>query len=226
VLTLTPEARELMRAGRAVLQPSDADRERVLAALLPQLQGGPGAESGNGTSVAAAATKTTLLKALGMLVGFGFAGAGLFLALRPAPPSTTTAAAPATPPPKTPATIEDVPEGVGSVVPQADSVKKPVVAPHRANHLAQEVAILSRASAELHAGRPAAALVALTEHQRKFPTGVLVEERTAARVQALCALGRTTEARAELGRLTRMSPNSPHEARARKACGFAVTENE
>jgi hypothetical protein len=88
-----------------------------------------------------------------------------------------------------------------------------------ADRLAQEVAILSRAGTELHSGRAAAALRALDEHQKKFPAGLLTQERTAARIQALCALGRMTEADAELARLARSSPESPHEARARQACG-------
>jgi hypothetical protein len=90
--------------------------------------------------------------------------------------------------------------------------------------LAQEVAILSRAGTELHAGRPAAALEVLDEHQRKFPRGVLTQERGAARIQALCALGRMKEARAGLARLARAFPGSPHVARARKACGSRLQE--
>ena len=80
----------------------------------------------------------------------------------------------------------------------------------------KRVAILSRASAELRSGRPAAALAALADHQKRFPSGVLAEERTGARIQALCALGRTTEAKAELARLARTSPSSPYESRARE----------
>jgi hypothetical protein len=40
----------------------------------------------------------------------------------------------------------------------------------------------------------------------------------AARVQALCALGRVDEAKAQLARLERMSPHSLPAARARQAC--------
>jgi predicted Zn-dependent protease len=92
--------------------------------------------------------------------------------------------------------------------------------------LAKEVAMLSQASADLHAGRPAAALTVLDEHQRKFPHGGLVQERTSARIQALCALGRMTDAQDELARFARTSPNSPHLARARKACGSGVTQRD
>jgi hypothetical protein len=87
-----------------------------------------------------------------------------------------------------------------------------------ADRLAEEVAILSRAETELHAGRYAGALRVLEEHQRKFPRGTLSQERTAARIRALCGLGRTSEANAALARL---SPGSLHEGPAREAC--AVT---
>jgi hypothetical protein len=84
--------------------------------------------------------------------------------------------------------------------------------------LAEEVALLSRAETELRAGRPAKALLALAEHQRKFPRGALAEERTAARIQALCALGLRDEANAQLAQLLHISPSSAHEGRARQAC--------
>lgn len=78
---------------------------------------------------------------------------------------------------------------------------------HTGDRLAEEVALISRAQNEISAGRSGNALKLLDEHQRKFPKGLLSEERVAARVQALCALGRTTEASAQLNRL---SPNSLH----------------
>ena len=91
------------------------------------------------------------------------------------------------------------------------------------DHLAREVALLSRASSELLAARPAAALQALDEHARRFPDGVLSQERAAARARALCALGRTKEGQAELAKLT---PGSPHAARAAKACASAPVREE
>ena len=57
---------------------------------------------------------------------------------------------------------------------------------HSPDRLAQEVALLSRATSALRSGRPADALTALNEHQSQFPKGVLAEERRAARAQALC----------------------------------------
>lgn len=84
------------------------------------------------------------------------------------------------------------------------------------SRLAEEVALLSRATSALHAGRAQEALSTLAEHQREFPKGHLSVERAAARAQALCQLGRKAEAERELARL---SPASPQAARARRACG-------
>ena len=93
---------------------------------------------------------------------------------------------------------------------------RPVGSHHVRDRLAQEVALLSRAQAALRSGKPAVALEALNEHERKFGNGLLAEERMAARAQALCALGRNAEADAQLAQL---SPNSLHGQSARQACG-------
>jgi hypothetical protein len=57
-----------------------------------------------------------------------------------------------------------------------------------------ELTLLQRARAAVASGRFSAALHAIAEHQRRFPTGHLLEEREALRVKALAGLGRTDEA--------------------------------
>jgi hypothetical protein len=220
---LNPEAEKLVQAGRAALRPSQADQERVFAALLPRL----GVAIGAGAA-AGGATRATLLKVSAALVGLGLIGGGLFLAQRSEPPPVNNVVpAPASPAPAVAPPVDPMPENVAPVAPPAEPTAKRVPVPSRsADNLAREVAILSRASSELRAGRPAAALKALEEHQREFPGGMLAQERTAARIQALCALGRTKQAETELARLARTAPDSPHVARARKACGFDSTKNE
>jgi hypothetical protein len=225
---LTPKAEELVQAGREALRPSDADRARVFQALLPRLGVGVGAGAAglNAASTAPAAPAASLaLKVAAAVVAVGIAGGGLFLALSSEPPkslSAATAPVPSTAQAKAP--IEKAHENASPTVPQAEAPEKraPAASSRPADSLAEEVVILSQASAELHAGRPAAALRKLEEHRRKFPRGALGQERTSARIQALCALGRTKEAQSELLRLARTSPNSPHVARARKACGSGL----
>jgi hypothetical protein len=86
------------------------------------------------------------------------------------------------------------------------------------DRLAEEVEILGRAASALGAGRSAEGLEALNEHQTQFPNGALAEERRAAKVEALCSLGRFPEAQSELVKLERTSPQSPISSRARQLC--------
>ncbi|MEO7033439.1 MAG: hypothetical protein ABI548_06175 [Polyangiaceae bacterium] len=87
------------------------------------------------------------------------------------------------------------------------------------DRLAQEVALLSRATSNLRAGRPSDALKALDEYQRKFPTGVLAVEQRAVRAQTLCTLKRVSEGRAEAAHL---APQSPAAARTNQICDAAA----
>lgn len=236
---LTPRAEELVRAGRAALRPSADDRERVFRALLPQLGGSPRGEGTTAPSAATVAATPILIKGLAALVGIALAGGGLSLALRlDPPPAKTHTTGPVRPVAVAPVVFGEsmgdstlkgrVRSPAGGTDVTGDSrvsaasrftpVDKRPVRSDRADSLAEEVAMLSRASADLHGGRPMAALRALGEHQRRFPTGVLAEERSAARVQALCALGRSHEARIEIAQLARTAPRSPHLAHARSAC--------
>jgi hypothetical protein len=84
--------------------------------------------------------------------------------------------------------------------------------------LGAETALLENARAALGRGDAAGALALLDEHERDFPRGVLVEERLAARVFALCGLGRTAEAERVAERLLRHSPSSPLRARVLQSC--------
>jgi predicted Zn-dependent protease len=88
------------------------------------------------------------------------------------------------------------------------------------DRFAEEVALLSKATTSLRAGKPAEALALLDAHRHKFPGSRLVEEERAARAQALCALGNRAEAAAEVARLERVAPQSPHLARVKRACGL------
>lgn len=93
----------------------------------------------------------------------------------------------------------------------------PVTAP-TASALAAEAALLQRAQTALAAGVPASALVQLEQHAREFPTGVLVQEREALRVVALCAAGREPEGRAEAAIFLRAHAGSVLAERVRGAC--------
>jgi hypothetical protein len=83
------------------------------------------------------------------------------------------------------------------------------------DNLTEEAGILSRAQSALHSGHAESALQVLAEHERRFKYGILAQERTAVRIQALCALGRVNEANTLLRGL---SPKSLTGESARQAC--------
>ncbi|HEY3493660.1 MAG TPA: hypothetical protein VGK73_03195 [Polyangiaceae bacterium] len=95
------------------------------------------------------------------------------------------------------------------------------VAPPSANvatTLREEAALLQQAQRALAAGDPKRALALLAEHERMFPSGVLGEERAAARILALCASGDEDQARALARALTSASPSSLQIPRIRRSC--------
>jgi len=212
---LSGRARELVSAGKSALRPSDADRERVLDALQSRL-GAPTPTPAPGD--AAAPIEAASTKAGWAWVALGLAGAGIMGTLyatstqpdapvaAPSATASTTVQALEPPPDELPEPPRE-PELAPQVVPSA-TVSPPPSARRAPDRLAEEVAILGRAAAALRAGRAADALAALNEHQSKFPKGALTQERRAARAEALCSLGRFAEARAELARLPKSSPQA------------------
>jgi hypothetical protein len=87
-----------------------------------------------------------------------------------------------------------------------------------ATSMSEEASLLQSAQRALAAGQAPKALSLLAEHERRFPSGVLAEERRVAKVLGLCALGRTEEAtilaRAFVGR----SPGSVLIPRLESSC--------
>jgi hypothetical protein len=71
-----------------------------------------------------------------------------------------------------------------------------------------ERALLDVARGALEREDGAAALATLEQHERKYPSGVLVQEREAIAIHALMILGRTSEALARAGRFRRHFPES------------------
>jgi len=214
---LSPLARELVQSGQGAHDPSAADQERILSALHTRIAAGEGQPEPDGSLPPPAP------KAPWGLISAGGIGAGLIAAaVAWSSPEPTPAVAP-TPVVATPA---PAPSAAVPVEPtQQPDASPPAGPPHSApapsskpnSRLAEEVEILSRATSALHAGRAEDALAAAAEHQKKFPQGLLTEERRSARAQALCLLGRTSEAKRELDRL---APSSPQAARARQRCGL------
>jgi hypothetical protein len=92
----------------------------------------------------------------------------------------------------------------------------------RAESLAEETRLLQAAQRELARKNTSAALTLLDEHAARFPRGVLAQERSAARVLALCDLGHSADARRAAEAFIRSAPQSPLVPRLRASC--ALTE--
>lgn len=226
---LSPEARGLVHVGQSLLRPSLGDRARVASALAsrlgaavfeaPELVGAPAPRS---------ASMWQNLSTLAAGVGLGIVALGLLVSSAPSSslPATEPSPARLAVPSSLASPLDTVPVGgavhagaaLGALEPEPSVTAARKRAP--ADLLAEEVAILSRATSALRAGQPADGLRWLARHQREFPNGRLVEERRSARIQALCALGKLAAAEAELARLAESAPRSPQLARARRACGI------
>jgi hypothetical protein len=216
---LDPESRELFQAARHALRPSATDRLRIRDALRFRITGI--------SHVPAPVSAATAGSGLGWLSFSALAAAvvvgGVLLAPR-SPQVPSVASAPSLvrsveAPAARPATAvePELPAGAAPPPTPAPTPELRAAAKSRpSDSLAQEVALLSRAETELHAGRFSAALQLLNTHQKTFPRGLLRQERVAARIQALCGLGRVKEANADLARVT---PGSLHDGPTREACG-------
>lgn len=232
---LSSHARELIEIGRSATLPTGADEARVLETLrvrlaalpaladpfqpsgLPRRSIRPGwkwwAAAGVGVALTAAA-------AVSQLSGR--------VTTRPRPPTSEESALQPSAIPESAEAREDSQRSEVVSLPAPPTAVLPVPSPSRKrqtgalptqteNHLAEEVALLSKATSALHSGRAQEALSVLAEHQRRFPAGALSPQRRAARARALCQLGRMAEARAELARLDESSPLA---SRTREFCGF------
>ncbi len=225
---LSPRAERLVRAVQEAYRPSDVDRARVLRAMQTRL--GEAVLPSDVSLQPPGAPRWFNPKGTGLtMVGIAVvAGGGLWFTLHsePARPVTQprvtnsvpdTVTLPKLAMPEVTAAPQPMPAQVaGTALPSSST--RPTAARRPRDGLSEEVAMLSRAATDLNGGRPENALKVLDEHERKFGNGLLAEERTAARIQVLCALGRTAEAKTELERLAQRSPRSPQVERARQAC--------
>jgi hypothetical protein len=235
-----PEASALVRAGRTAFSPTQVHRDRVLSALRERLGDAmldaPPHDASMGAKGARRFGRLGWLR--WPLVGIPAFGLGVALMMVglsywTIKPSIPTVAAPlvavaAAPPEVAPSEAAPaLPESSArSAPPPEDRAPSPPIAgavrprgPSRVDGLSEEVRLLSNAERDLSHGRAEDALRALTEHERRFPTGALAEERLAARVQALCLGGRRNEGRVYLTQLAQGYPRSPHLKRAQAACG-------
>jgi hypothetical protein len=247
---LDPLGRALLDTARAA-RPSAAARARIDAGLAARLAAPPASPPDPPAPPAAApagiaglaAGPLAKLVVLGALLG---AGAGAIAWLRPAPPvqaqlvAAPTPSAVAPPPPQPSAAPSAPPEPTppATVASSASPARGParrrdtpappasVDPPAPPASLEGELALLRGAQRSLKGGDGAEALAQLDALAQRYPTGVLREERLAARVLALCAAGRVEEAREAGRRFVAELPASVQAPRVRASCAFAPGHGE
>jgi TolA-binding protein len=218
----------LLQAGDAD-RPSAKARQAALAAL-----GLSGAVLSASSSAAATAGSTALSSgarvlaakwwAVGALVTAGGVSVG-YATLTSSPAGTPSAVVvPRLSPPPMVATAAPLPEPEVSASASpalTTSRERPTSSPPRSSSSAgslgiqEQIVLVDRARAAVAAQQPATALAALDEYQRRFPGGVLAQEATLLRIDALLARGDKASA-ARLGRqFLQRYPRSPMAARVK-----------
>ena len=220
-------AHELIEAGREGVPPDELTAERIRRAVDRALQG-PAVPVRSRNRVRpmfvaiGAAAFAGALYAASSLSGMGLLGGLATPAATPKPvvvvPRAPVLPAPVAAPERSsqeaPIAPERPPESVRAPAGQRSSRGSAA----RSQALAAEIALLSRVNAAVNAGSGAKALELLAEYDREFRPGMLAEERAAASVLALCAAGRTAEARAAAQRFHSRWQRSAHAPRLAKSC--------
>jgi hypothetical protein len=225
---LSPKARALIERSQAALRAKPGDRERIESALRTRL----GTDALPATESVARISNLARWKVVSGAIGAVMLGGAAFWAVgsggsapQPRAAESPGSAAPSSATPSTPTPVESpaiaAPSPAKSVVAPKSEVSR-VRAPAQ-DELAREVALLARATQELRAGDAQKALRTLETHRRKYPNGLLEQERRSARAQALCTLGRVAEGRAEQQQLEERSPAA---SRAKQVCDAAAAARQ
>ena len=243
---LGPDAREILRQGRLGDEPNAADRARIKKALTASIVAGTASIAAEQSAQAAAAGKAATSLTLAsvswkIILSITFVAAIATSVLPKNEPKTLQsistkswptypeAVEPAKTPQKTPEpeTLSPAPARVlakpqpqaPSPVPITSTSEPQTTEPN--DTLLAETERLREAHGALQGGDPEKALRLLDEQTAEAEGQKLKEERAAARVLALCKLGRVSEAQAEATRFLQASPRSPLADRVRKACPTA-----
>ncbi len=198
-------------AGRSEL-PDDA-RLAAIAAKLGPIVGG--AAGGGGAAVVATAKTGAVAKVVAGVVLATVIVVGAVVGVQklstPAagPPTAIVTTAPPTP--FTPPSIEPLASAVVVVkpAPRGSAVAHDVQVE---DDPTAEVKLLERAQDALRS-RPAEALALCTEHEHRFPHGMLAQEREVIAIEALVKEGRMPDATARANRFAATHPSSTHQRR-------------
>jgi hypothetical protein len=225
------DLRALLDAGRRELP--DAEQLESLAAKLGPLLGGPGGpgggHGGGGGGAAGAVAKTgaasVLAKVLGVAAVAAIVGGtaihsarGRHAAEDATRTGTTSVAV------TTSAALPAPADDTATPAPATSAPARPPTAPARVmstqapDDPEAEVALLQRAQGSLEAD-PAQTLSLCAEHARRFPRGLLAQEREVLAIEALVSTGRIGDARARADRFGAAYPSSTHLRRIHAVLG-------
>jgi hypothetical protein len=242
---MNPETRAFLDAVRTAEDPSSDDERRVLSAVRATLV--TSAALGTGISVAKASTPSAGsaaagIKLGGLVLGLGAAAlvVGAVVAVgRPGPREATGSAMPSarahapgvacvSPPPRpAPGAHSDAIPGIRTLpaarpsasVMQSGRPRAEVsasAAPPTPSSLREEIALLTEVQAALERRDGATALGRLDQHQTLDRR--LLAERRAARILALCLLGRRQEAEQAALAFVREHPTSVQRTAVERSC--------
>ena len=224
---MSPEARAFLDSVRSAEDPTPADERRVLAAVRATVAFGLVTNTALGASKTA--TPVGFSGVLGIKVGVALLGVVAATALvsfapsfldrdrptlhQPVAPSPGRAAVTEAPAPPTSAAVRANPAGTPAPSASEQGFARP--APNRVS-LRDEIAVLSDVRAAIERGDGAAALQRLDEHVTDDRQ--LLAERSAARILALCSLGRSEEAGRAAAAFRREHPRSIQRTAVERSC--------
>jgi hypothetical protein len=217
---LDPELRALIDAAHDVHDPAPVQRTHTFARLEAKIAAG--AVGGTASALAWASSAKAAVVVCGVVA---IAVAALLHARvetpsprGPAPRAATRQEQSAAAPSALPTTVEDDDAQDATQRERTESVEPLRQKEHALPSLDGETDLLRAANAALNRADGARALKLLAQYDRRFPTGALREEYSAAEVLALCASGRAREALARARTFATRYPRSPLLARVMGTC--------
>jgi hypothetical protein len=229
---LEQHARAIVEAGRDADRPTAADHDRIKRAVLVQIAAGGVVASTAVAGTLSLGAKVGLAVVAVALVGGGAVGVlevrrshpAAVPSSRPRPAAVTVPASASPPTPAVASLPQESPAAMDDRNRKVERPRKAASPPGRSEKAAEadqvtaEVEVLKHARAELRLGRPARALEALAEYDRRFGRGVRGEEREAMAAIAACQATPGAAAQAGAEAFMRKAPASPLRERVREAC--------
>jgi hypothetical protein len=196
---------------------SELPDEARLAAIAAKLGPIVGGAAGGGAAAVATAKTGVVAKVVAGVVLASVIVVGSVVGVQKlstptaGPPVAIVTAAPV-PIPEVPASIEPLPSAVIVTKPTAPHASVGARDVPAEDDPTAEVKLLERAQDALRS-RPADALALCTEHERRFPRGMLAQEREVIAIEALVKEGRIPDATARADRFAAAHPSSTHQRR-------------